>query len=56
MFFLRLTLYTCVFYLAIALPIILGEFAIEHWMAFSASTFTTVWELSCLQDSGESSG
>jgi len=31
MFFLRLTLYTCAFYLAIALPIILGELAIEHW-------------------------
>jgi hypothetical protein len=32
MFFLRLTLYTCAFYLVIALPIILGELAIEHWM------------------------
>ena len=29
MFFLRLTLYTCAFYLAIALPIILGELFME---------------------------
>ena len=29
MFFLKLTLYTCAFYLAIALPIILGELAVE---------------------------
>jgi hypothetical protein len=31
MFFLRLTLYTCGLYLAISLPIILGELATEHW-------------------------
>jgi hypothetical protein len=32
MFFLRLTLYTCAFYLAIASPFIVGELAVEHWM------------------------
>ena len=31
MFFLKLTLYTCAFYLAIALPIIVAELAIEYW-------------------------
>ena len=31
MFFLRLTLYTCAFYLAIALPIIVAELVIEFW-------------------------
>jgi len=31
MFFLKLTAYTCGFYLAIALPIILGELAVERW-------------------------
>jgi hypothetical protein len=31
MFFLRLTLYTCTFYLAIALPFILTESAMERW-------------------------
>jgi len=32
MFFLRLTLYTCGLYLAVSLPIILAELAIERWM------------------------
>lgn len=32
MFFLRLTLYTLGFYLAIALPIIVGELVMEYWM------------------------
>lgn len=31
MFFLRLTLYTCAFYFAIALPIIIAELAVEFW-------------------------
>jgi hypothetical protein len=31
MFFLRLTLYTCAFYLAIALPIMVAELVIEFW-------------------------
>jgi len=31
MFFLKLTLYTLAFYLAIALPIIVGELVVEVW-------------------------
>jgi hypothetical protein len=31
MFFLRLTLYTCVFYCAIALPLIIADLIIEFW-------------------------
>ena len=31
MFFLKLTFYTCAFYLAIALPIIAAGLAIEYW-------------------------
>ena len=31
MFFLRLTLYTCAFYFAIALPVIIAELAAEFW-------------------------
>ncbi|HTS36695.1 MAG TPA: hypothetical protein VMH04_13555 [Candidatus Solibacter sp.] len=31
MFFLKLTLYTCAFYLAIATPIIALELVSEHW-------------------------
>jgi hypothetical protein len=54
MFFLRLTLYTCGFYLAMALPIILGEFAVEHWVGMFGihfhgrlgfSVFAALWGL-----------
>ena len=31
MFFLKLTLYTLAFYLAIALPIIIAELVVEYW-------------------------
>jgi len=31
MFFLKLTLYTCAFYSAIALPIVAGELALTYW-------------------------
>ena len=31
MFFLRLTLYTCAFYSAIALPIVAAELALTYW-------------------------
>ena len=52
MFFLKLTFYTCVFYLAISLPIILGELAVEHWRGMFSIffrgrsgmiTFTAFW-------------
>jgi hypothetical protein len=39
MFFLRLTLYTCAFYLAIALPIIVAELVIEFWKGSFAIAF-----------------
>jgi hypothetical protein len=39
MFFLRLTLYTCAFYLTIALPVILAELAVEYWKGSFGITF-----------------
>lgn len=39
MFFLKLTLYTLAFYLAIALPIIAAELAIEFWKGSFGITF-----------------
>ena len=52
MFFLKLTFYTCAFYVAIALPIILGELAVERWSGgfgihfhgrTGVLTFTAFW-------------
>lgn len=37
MFFLRLTLYTCAFYMAFALPIAAAELAITFWKGFGIS-------------------
>ena len=34
MFFLRLTLYTCAFYIAFALPIVAVELTITYWKGF----------------------
>jgi hypothetical protein len=39
MFFLKLTLYTLAFYLAIALPIIIAELVIEFWRGGFGITF-----------------
>jgi hypothetical protein len=39
MFFLRLTLYTCAFYFAIALPVIIAELAAEFWKNGSFGIF-----------------